>query len=92
MTAADRSHDLPAARATDQDIASTEDHVALRDAIIQRWTNDSTARVCSGGTTGDLDGNGAPRWKRRALYDSLKDTLPRSPATSASAVQRPATP
>jgi hypothetical protein len=42
----------------------------------KRWTNPSTARMFSGGPVGDLDGDGAPRWKQRALYDSLKDTLP----------------
>lgn len=42
----------------------------------KRWTNDSTARMFSGGPPGDLNGDGAPRWKQRALYDSLKDTLP----------------
>jgi predicted transcriptional regulator of viral defense system len=29
-------------------------------------------------TLRDLDGDGAPRWKQRALYDSIKDTLPAS--------------
>jgi hypothetical protein len=30
----------------------------------------------SGGAAGDLDGEGAPRWKQRALYDAIKDTAP----------------
>jgi hypothetical protein len=25
---------------------------------------------------GDLGGDGAPRWKQRALYDAIKDTAP----------------
>lgn len=40
----------------------------------KRWTNPSTARMFSGGEPGDLVG-GAPRWKQRALYDTLKDTV-----------------
>jgi len=32
-----------------------------------------------GGPPGDLDGEGAPRWKQRALYDALKDTAPLLP-------------
>jgi len=42
----------------------------------KRWTNPSTARMFSGGTVGDLDSAGAPRWKQRALYDAIKDLLP----------------
>jgi hypothetical protein len=42
----------------------------------KRWTSSSTARMFLGGSVGNLDGDGAPRWKQRALYDSLKDTLP----------------
>lgn len=30
----------------------------------------------SGGPAGDLRGDGAPRWKQRALYDAIKDTAP----------------
>lgn len=41
----------------------------------KRWTNPSTARLFSGGEPGDLEA-GAPRWKQRALYDSLKDLVP----------------
>lgn len=41
----------------------------------KRWANDSTARMFSGGPPRDLEGDGAPRWKQRALYDALKDTL-----------------
>lgn len=44
----------------------------------KRWTNDSAGRMFSGGVAADLDGNGAPRWKQRALYDAIKDTLPGS--------------
>jgi hypothetical protein len=43
----------------------------------QRWTNPSCARNFSGGPAGDLDA-GAPRWKQRAFYDAMKDTLPTS--------------
>lgn len=42
----------------------------------KRWSNPSTARMFSGGPAGDLDGAGSPRWKQRALYDALKDTVP----------------
>ncbi len=42
----------------------------------KRWTNPSTARMFSGGPVGDLNGDGAPRWKQRALYDAIKDTAP----------------
>lgn len=42
----------------------------------KRWTNDSCARMFSGGPAGDLSGDGAPRWKQRALYDAIKDTAP----------------
>lgn len=42
----------------------------------KRWTNDSCARMFSGSPAGDLDGDGAPRWKQRALYDAMKDTAP----------------
>lgn len=42
----------------------------------RRWINDSTARTFCGGPPGHLEGDGAPRWKQRAPYDSLKDTLP----------------
>lgn len=41
----------------------------------KRWTNASTARMFSGGSAGDLEA-GAPRWKQRALYDSIKDLGP----------------
>jgi hypothetical protein len=44
----------------------------------KRWTNDSAGRMFFGGIVGDLDGAGAPRWKQRALYDAIKDTLPGS--------------
>lgn len=40
----------------------------------QRWTNPSCARSFRGGPAGDLDA-GAPRWKQRAFYDAMKDTL-----------------
>lgn len=42
----------------------------------KRWSNDSCARMFSGGAAGDLGGEGAPRWKQRALYDAIKDTAP----------------
>jgi hypothetical protein len=40
----------------------------------KRWTNASCARMFSGGPAGQLEGDGAPRWKQRAFYDALKDT------------------
>ena len=42
----------------------------------KRWTNASCARMFRGGDPGDLSGDGAPRWKQRALYDAVKDTAP----------------
>jgi len=42
----------------------------------RRWTNDSATKMFSGGSPGELGGSGAPRWKQRALYDAIKDTLP----------------
>ena len=33
----------------------------------------------AGGPPGELAGDGAPRWKQRALYDALKDTVPLLP-------------
>ncbi len=42
----------------------------------KRWTNDSCARMFYSGPAGDLDRDGAPRWKQRALYDAIKDTAP----------------
>ena len=42
----------------------------------RRWSNDSTSHMFSGGRPGDLTCGGSPRWKQRALYDSLKDTAP----------------
>jgi hypothetical protein len=42
----------------------------------KRWSNASCARMFGdGGPPGDLSGAGAPRWKQRALYDSLKDLV-----------------
>ncbi|HVX34092.1 MAG TPA: hypothetical protein VHA80_13215 [Solirubrobacterales bacterium] len=40
----------------------------------RRWTSSSTARMFKGGDPGDLT-LGAPRWKQRALYDSIKDLV-----------------
>jgi hypothetical protein len=42
----------------------------------QRWTTPSAARMFAGGPSGDLDDDGAPRWKQRALYDAIKDSDP----------------
>jgi hypothetical protein len=45
----------------------------------KRWTTPSSERLFGpAGTPGELDGPGAPRWKQRALYDSLKDLAARS--------------
>ncbi len=41
----------------------------------KRWVNDSTAPMFCGGLPGHLDGDGAPRWKQRALYDAVKDAV-----------------
>jgi hypothetical protein len=38
-----------------------------------RWSNASSSRMFAGGPVGQLDGEGAPRWKQRAFYDALKD-------------------
>jgi hypothetical protein len=40
-----------------------------------RWTNPSAAKAFTGGPAGQLDDGGAPRWKQRAIYDALKDTV-----------------
>ena len=41
-----------------------------------RWTTPSTeAQFGLAGEAGDLSTAGAPRWKQRALYDSMKDGL-----------------
>lgn len=42
----------------------------------KRWSNASCARMFQGSEPGDLAGHGAPRWKQRALYDSVKDSAP----------------
>jgi hypothetical protein len=45
----------------------------------RRWTNPSCERMFGqAGRAGELDGAGSPRWKQRALYDSLKDLAPAS--------------
>lgn len=42
----------------------------------KRWTNPSAARFFgTPSTPGDFTGVGAPRWRQRAFYDSIKDTL-----------------
>jgi hypothetical protein len=41
----------------------------------KRWTNESCARMFAGGHTGHLEGPGAPRWKQRAFYDAIKDSV-----------------
>ena len=42
----------------------------------KRWTTASTERQFGpAGAPKDLTGPGAPRWKQRALYDSMKDEL-----------------
>lgn len=49
----------------------------------RRWTNASSAQMFSGGPEGDLTGDGAPRWKQRAIYDVLKDAVVLLPAAPA---------
>ncbi|WP_051549447.1 DUF7255 family protein [Nocardioides sp. URHA0032] len=42
----------------------------------QRWTNPSAARFFGEASPpGDFTGVGAPRWRQRAFYDAVKDTL-----------------
>lgn len=42
-----------------------------------RWTSSATERQFGrAGPRGVLEGDGAPRWKQRALYDFLKDLAP----------------
>jgi hypothetical protein len=42
-----------------------------------KWSNASCERQFGrAGDFGDLTGAGAPRWKQRAFYDFVKDTLP----------------
>ena len=50
-----------------------EEHCLRAGAWGRRWTNTSSALMFSGGPEGDLTGDGAPRWKQRAIYDVLKD-------------------
>jgi len=41
------------------------------------WTNKSTEKQFGKpSANGDLTGNGSPRWKQRAYYDFIKDTIP----------------
>lgn len=43
----------------------------------RRWTNPSAARFFGEPSSpGDFTSNGAPRWRQRAFYDSVKDALP----------------
>jgi len=43
----------------------------------KRWTSPSCERMFGApGPAGQLDGAGAPRWKQRALYDTIKDLAP----------------
>lgn len=44
----------------------------------KRWTNPFCDRVSAraAGPVGELDGEGAPRWRQRALYDAMKDAAP----------------
>lgn len=42
----------------------------------KRWSSPSSTRMFAGGPPRALDGDGAPRWKQRALYDAVKDTAP----------------
>lgn len=40
----------------------------------RKWTTESAEKQFGpAGPYGELDGNGAPRWKQRAFYDMLKD-------------------
>ena len=43
----------------------------------KRWTNPSAERFFGDPSApGDFEGVGAPRWRQRAFYDSVKDILP----------------
>jgi hypothetical protein len=45
-------------------------------SYLGKWTNDSTAKQFGeASAAGDHGGNGATRWKQRALYDFLKDAI-----------------
>ncbi|MFC9964579.1 hypothetical protein ACFVH4_10095 [Nocardia ignorata] len=59
------------------DFCTNHEHQCL---AAGRWGSRWTTRPCEAmfglpGPTGDLDGAGAPRWKQRALYDSVKDLI-----------------
>lgn len=42
----------------------------------KRWTNPSCERLFGvAAPAGSFEGNGAPRWKQRALYDAIKDAF-----------------
>lgn len=54
-----------------------EDQCLMKGRGQARWTSPSTERQFgSPAPRGVLSGNGAPRWKQRALYDFMKDLAP----------------
>lgn len=60
------------------------EHVALkRHSGGGFWTNTGSAtQFGPAGPRGVLDGEGSPRWKQRALYDSMRDSLAATGAVS----------
>jgi hypothetical protein len=66
--------DLPWTEAYRSHCASHENRCLKAGTWGRRWSNDSCARMFTGGPPGQLDGPGAPRWKQRAFYDAIKDS------------------
>jgi hypothetical protein len=70
------ARDLPWAADYQRLCAAREPECLSAGSWGKRWTNPSAERMFSGGPTGDLSSEGAPRWKQRALYDAIKDMMP----------------
>lgn len=70
------AQDLPWSQPYRQFCTEYEDECLAAGAWGKRWTNASSARMFAGGPAGDLESDGAPRWKQRALYDVMKDATP----------------
>lgn len=69
------SHGLPWTQAYQAHCAQREEECLHAGRWGRRWSSPSAARMFNGGPPGDLDGAGAARWKQRALYDAVKDTI-----------------
>lgn len=71
------SEDLPWTEAYLAYCDAWEDECLAAGSWGKRWTNSSCERhFGTAGPAKELSGAGAPRWKQRALYDSIKDLAP----------------